>query len=90
MGSLWLCQKPTFDVGYSVPIRRIGVNLIRQISSTGGAKKTWRLENDDDDDEMMMMDTEHFVSENARKKPDARSKFKINDRLHYASVLFRR
>lgn len=54
-GSLWLCQKPAFDVGYSVPIRRTGMNLIRQISSTGG-KKIWTVENEDEDDEEEEMD----------------------------------
>ena len=49
-GSLWLCQKPSFDVGYSVPLRRTGVNLIRQISSTNG-KKIWTVENEEEDDE---------------------------------------
>lgn len=45
MGSLWLCQKPAFDVGYSVPLRRTGVNMTRQISSTGGGKKhgDWKM-----------------------------------------------
>ena len=49
-GSLWLCQKPSFDVGYSIPLRRPGVNLIRQISTNGG-KKTWTVENEDDEEE---------------------------------------
>lgn len=64
LGSLWLCQKPSFDVGYSVPIRRTGVSLIRQIS-TGGGKKTWTVENDDDDgddDDGNIVNTENVSS----------------------------
>ena len=33
-GSLWFCQKPPFDIGYSVSLRRPGVSLIRQISTS--------------------------------------------------------
>lgn len=72
LGSLWLCQKPSFDVGYSVPIRRTGVSLTRQIS-TGGGKKTWTVENDDDDDDddSNMVKTENLSDENDRKKLNA-------------------
>ena len=71
-GSLWLCQKPTFDVGYCVPLRRAGVSLMRQISTTGGGKKTWTVENDDDDDDLI--DTDHLLDETDRRKPDVKSK----------------
>jgi hypothetical protein len=70
LGSLWLCQKPSFDIGYSVPLRRTGVSLMRQISTTGGGKKTWTVEDDDDD----LIDTDNLLDENDRTKPDVKSK----------------
>ena len=73
LGSLWLCQKPSFDIGYSVPLRNTGVSLMRQISTTGGGKKTWTVEDDDDDDDDMI-NTDHLLDENDRKKPDVKSK----------------
>ncbi|CAF0795602.1 unnamed protein product [Rotaria sp. Silwood1] len=68
-GSLWLCQKPSFDVGYSVPLRRTGISLIRQVSTTGGGKKTWTVEDDDDD----IIDTNDLLDDKDRKKPDVKS-----------------
>jgi len=65
LGSLWLCQKPSFDIGYSVPLRNTG-----QISSTTGGKKTWTVDDDDD-----LIDTDQLLDENDRKKPDVKSKF---------------
>jgi hypothetical protein len=65
LGSLWLCQKPSFDIGYSVPLRNTG-----QISSTMGGKKTWTVDDDDD-----LIDTDQLLDENDRKKPDVKSKF---------------
>jgi len=65
LGSLWLCQKPSFDIGYSVPLRNTG-----QISSTMGGKKTWTVDDDDDDD---LIDTDQLLDENDRKKPDVKS-----------------
>lgn len=35
-GALWLCQKPSFDIGYSVPLPNIGQQ-----------KKTWTMDDDD-------------------------------------------
>jgi hypothetical protein len=75
-GSLWLCQKPSFDIGYSVPLRRTGVSLMRQISTTGGGKKTWTVEDDDDDDDDLI-DTDNLLDENDRKKPDVKSKLYV-------------
>jgi hypothetical protein len=75
LGTLWLCQKPSFDIGYSIPLRRTGVSLIRQISKTGGVKKTWTVEDDDEDDDMI--DTDHLLDENDRKKPDVKSKLYV-------------
>jgi len=74
LGSLWLCQKPSFDIGYSVPLRRTGVSLMRQISTTGGGKKTWTVEDDDDDDDDDLIDTDNLLDESDRKKPDVKSK----------------
>jgi hypothetical protein len=70
LGSLWLCQKPSFDIGYSVPLRTSGVRLMRQISSTTGGvgKKTWTVENDD------LMDNDDSLDEDDRIKPDVKSK----------------
>ncbi len=65
LGSLWLCQKPSFDIGYSVPLRNTG-----QVSSTNGGKKTWTVDDDDD-----LIDTDELLDENDRKKPDVKSKF---------------
>ncbi|CAF0833435.1 unnamed protein product [Rotaria sordida] len=62
-GSLWLCQKPSFDVGYSVPLRRAGVKLIKQISTTGGGKKTWTVEDDRDD----------LIHDNNQKKSEVKN-----------------
>ncbi|CAF1418943.1 unnamed protein product [Adineta steineri] len=68
LGSLWLCQKPMFDVGYSVPLKRTGVSFIRQLSTSGRGRKTWTVENEDDDDE-----DQDLIDENDRKKPDAKN-----------------
>ncbi len=73
-GSLWLCQKPSFDIGYSVPLRRTGVRLIRQISTTGGGRKAWTVEDDDDDDDDSLHDANGLLDANHRKKPDVKSK----------------
>ncbi|CAF2402213.1 unnamed protein product [Rotaria sp. Silwood2] len=67
-GSLWLCQKPAFDIGYSVPLRRTGVRLIRQVSTTGGGKKTWTVEDDDD-----VIDTDDLLDDDDRGKPDVKN-----------------
>ena len=70
LGSLWLCQKPSFDVGYSVPLRHTGGDRVRQISSSSstGGKKTWTVEDDDD-----LIDTDELLDANDRKKPDVKS-----------------
>jgi anamorsin len=63
-GSLWLCQKPSFDIGYSVPLRNIG----QSNSTTNGAtKKTWTMDDDD------LIDTDALLDDNDRKKPDVKS-----------------
>lgn len=69
LGSLWLCQKPSFDIGYSVPLRRAATRLIRQGSSTGGLKKTWTVIDNDE-----LIDTDDLIDENDRKKPHVKSK----------------
>jgi hypothetical protein len=75
LGSLWLCQKPSFDIGYSVPLRNTGVShLMRQVSKTGGGRKTWTVEDDDDED---LIDTDNVLDENDRKKSDVKSKSDI-------------
>ncbi len=61
-------MKIKIDIGYSVPLRRTGVSLIRQISTIGGGKKTWTVEDEDDD----VIDTDHFWDENDRKEPGER------------------
>ncbi len=63
LGSLWLCQKPSFDIGYSVPLRNV-----KQTSSTNGGKQTWTMDDDD------LIDTDGLLDENDRKKPDVKSK----------------
>lgn len=69
LGSLWLCQKPSFDVGYSVPLRRAGNIGSEQTSSSAvGDKKTWTVDDDD------LIDTDALLDENDRKKPDVKSK----------------
>ena len=68
-GSLWLCQKPSFDIGYSVPLRNIGQGT--PSTTNGGGKKTWTMDDDD------LIDTDALLDENDRKKPDVKS----NDRL---------
>jgi hypothetical protein len=65
LGSLWLCQKPSFDIGYSVPLRNANDKVG---SSTNGEKKTWTM----DDDELI--DTDQLLDDNDRKKPDVKSK----------------
>lgn len=64
LGSLWLCQKPSFDTGYSVPLRNTG----QTSSTTNGGKKTWTMDDDD------LIDTDELLDENDRKKPDVKSK----------------
>ncbi len=63
LGSLWLCQKPSFDIGYSVPLRNAG-----QIPS----KKTWTVDDDD------LIDTDELLDDNDRQKPDVKSKYRNN------------
>ena len=63
LGTLWLCQKPSFDIGYSVPLRNVG-----QGATTGGEKKTWKMDDDD------LIDTDELLDDNDRKKPDVKSK----------------
>ena len=47
-GLLWLCQKPAFDTGYSVPVQRQRVSLIRKISDAmPGGRGTWTVDHDD-------------------------------------------
>ncbi|CAF3372282.1 unnamed protein product [Rotaria socialis] len=72
-GSLWLCQKPSFDIGYSVPLRKAGISLVRQVSTTGGGKRVWTLEGDDDDDDDGIIDTDNLLDDNDRGKPDVKS-----------------
>jgi hypothetical protein len=78
LGSLWLCQKPSFDIGYSVPLRNTG-----QISSTTGGKKTWTVDDDDD-----LIDTDQLLDENDRKKPDVKSKFYFYKRNLFKEFCF--
>ncbi|CAF2630318.1 unnamed protein product [Rotaria sp. Silwood2] len=67
LGSLWLCQKPSFDIGYSVPLRSTTDTRMGQTSSsTAGEKKTWTMEDDD------LIDTDELLDENDRKKPDVK------------------
>ena len=63
-GSLWLCQKPSFDIGYSVPLRNAGQGAS---TTNGGVKKTWTVDDDD------LIDTDVLLDENDRKKPDVKS-----------------
>ena len=70
LGSLWLCQKPSFDIGYSVPLRNTGDNRKGQISSINEGKTTWTVDDDDD-----LIDTDELLDDNDRKKPDVKSKF---------------
>ena len=63
-GSLWLCQKPSFDIGYSVPLRNIGQS---NSTTNGAAKKTWTMDDDD------LIDTDALLDDNDRKKPDVKS-----------------
>jgi hypothetical protein len=67
LGSLWLCQKPSFDIGYSVPLRNRRDSQPGQITSTIETKKTWTFEDDD------LIDTDQLLDENDRKKPDVKS-----------------
>jgi hypothetical protein len=48
-GSLWLCQKPSYDIGYSVSLFQKRPTLITQ-KSVGGGKKTWMVEDEDEED----------------------------------------
>lgn len=67
LGSLWLCQKPSFEIGYSVPLRNVDDGRTRQVaSSTSGAKKTWTVDDDD------LIDTDELLDDNDRKKPDVK------------------
>ncbi|CAF0940278.1 unnamed protein product [Rotaria sp. Silwood1] len=69
LGSLWLCQKPSFDIGYSVPLRNATDSRMGQTSSSStaaGGKKTWTMEDDD------LIDTDELLDENDRKKPDVK------------------
>ncbi|UJR15714.1 hypothetical protein I4U23_002649 [Adineta vaga] len=59
LGSLWLCQKPSFDVGYSVPLQRPGVSLMRQISGVGRGRKMWTIDNDDSEDDSFDPNASH-------------------------------
>jgi hypothetical protein len=70
IGSLWLCQKPSFDVGYSVPLRKGDGSQAKQapLSTANGNKKTWTMEDDD------LIDTDQLLDDNDRKKPDVKSK----------------
>jgi hypothetical protein len=67
LGSLWLCQKPSFDVGYSVPLQRQGVKFMKQISTTGRGRKTWTVENDED-----LSDHSDSQDDHIRKQSDAK------------------
>jgi len=68
LGSLWLCQKPTYDIGYSVPLHTGNLqSRTRQISSSTTGKKTWTVEDDD------LIDTDELLDENDRKKPDVKN-----------------
>lgn len=75
-GSLWLCQKPSFDVGYSVPLRKPGVRLIKQISMTGGVRRTWTVENDDDDDD----------EDDDQKPSSSLSPYKPGEHINFSTV----
>lgn len=81
LGSLWLCQKPSFDIGYSVPLRTVDDGRTRQVaSSTTGAKKTWTVDDDD------LIDTDELLDDNDRKKPDVKS----NDEMKNKRKTFQR
>lgn len=70
-GLLWLCQKAVFNIGYSVPVRKQRVSLIRQISDAmPGGRGTWIVDYDDLIDMIGAMEEE---KEN-RKEPDHPSK----------------
>ena len=69
IGSLWLCQKPSFDVGYSVPLRTVDESQRKPATSSAlnGNKKTWTMDDDD------LIDTDQLLDDNDRKKPDVKS-----------------
>ncbi|CAF0831105.1 unnamed protein product, partial [Adineta ricciae] len=67
LGSLWLCQKPSFDIGYSVPLRNRADSKTGQVLPTAETKKTWTMDDDD------LIDTDGLLDENDRKKPDVKS-----------------
>lgn len=80
MGSLWLCQKPSFDVGYSVPLRNASDNRVGQTANT---KKTWTMEDDD------LIDTDGLLDDNDRKKPDVKSEsFVLSKVLSEAEIRY--
>ena len=87
LGSLWLCQKPSFDIGYSVPLRTVDDGRTRQVGSlTTGAKKTWTVDDDD------LIDTDELLDDNDRKKPDVKSNDEIKHkkfRRHFVSFRIR-
>ncbi|CAF0905617.1 unnamed protein product [Adineta ricciae] len=73
MGSLWLCQKPSFDIGYSVPLQRPGVALMRQISGVGRGRKMWTVDHDDSEDDSV--DIHGFQGADHEQKPNVQNSF---------------
>jgi hypothetical protein len=68
LGSLWLCQKPSFDIGFSVSLHQSRPSLITQKSIGSGGKKTWIIEEDlsDTDD---LQDGNEFDKSHVKSKP---------------------
>jgi hypothetical protein len=73
LASLWSCQKPSFDIGYSVSLRNGNETRSRQVASSlsTNGKKTWTVDDDD------LIDTDELLDDNDRKKPDVKSKSSI-------------
>ncbi|CAF0938967.1 unnamed protein product [Didymodactylos carnosus] len=69
LGSLWLCQKPSFDIGYSVPLKNIKQSQ-KQVPSSK-PNNVWKINANDDDDDLI--DTDALLDEEDRKKPDIKN-----------------
>jgi len=71
-GSIWLCQKPSFDIGYSVPLpMKNGQQKTTTTKVSGGSNKVWKISANDDDDELI--DTDELLDDEDRKKPDIKN-----------------
>lgn len=69
LGTLWLCQKPTFDIGYAVPLKSSAETSTQKAASSVSklTEKTWTMDDDD------LIDTDQLLDDNDRKKPDVKS-----------------